>query len=121
MTEKICPCCGNRKGCDCYSNQSPQFRRIGMLEALVDRSYYSQWLSEAEAHAETKRELVEEGALLDVFNDQRLCLMHIPEGEALRPCWIICTYDEEFGPGDPIASGETARVAIDAARERKDV
>ena len=33
--EKICPCCGNRKGCDCHSPQSPQFRRIEELEALV--------------------------------------------------------------------------------------
>ena len=26
MSEKLCPCCGNRKGCDCYTPQSPQFR-----------------------------------------------------------------------------------------------
>lgn len=28
MSDTICPCCGNTVGCDCYSNQSPQYREI---------------------------------------------------------------------------------------------
>lgn len=32
MSETTCPCCGNHKGCDSYSAQSPQFRRIAALE-----------------------------------------------------------------------------------------
>ena len=35
MSEKLCPCCGNRVGCDCYSPQSPQFRRIAELKAAL--------------------------------------------------------------------------------------
>jgi len=33
MSEKICSCCGNIKGCDCFSTQSQQFSRIAELEA----------------------------------------------------------------------------------------
>jgi len=35
MSEKICSCCGNVKGCDCFSTQSQQFSRIAELEALL--------------------------------------------------------------------------------------
>lgn len=65
-------------------------------------------------------ELAEERARLNLFeDDRRLCLMYIPEAEALRPGWEICTYDEEFGPNDTIAHGDTVRAAIDAAKEKE--
>jgi hypothetical protein len=35
MAEKICPCCGNVRGCDCYLKQSEQNRRIAALAAKL--------------------------------------------------------------------------------------
>ena len=44
--------------------RSADRRRIADLEAARDRTYYGQWISESEAHADTKREWIEERARL---------------------------------------------------------
>jgi hypothetical protein len=33
--DQLCACCGNRKGCDCYSTQSPQFRQLAEAQARI--------------------------------------------------------------------------------------
>jgi len=59
--KKICPCCGNLSGCDCYSKQSPQYRRVKVLEAALKPLY------EACLYADANEDLPEaiDGSLLD--------------------------------------------------------
>jgi hypothetical protein len=56
MSENLCPCCGNRKGCDCYSAQSPQFRQLAEAQAARDRAFAAS-NADLEKRREMKRQL----------------------------------------------------------------
>ncbi len=75
----LCPCCGNRKACDCYSQQSTQNREITALKAqLADirqaNVYARDECNQMEARAvRAERQLTKARAGLELAgNDERL-------------------------------------------------
>jgi hypothetical protein len=111
---RLCPCCGNPKGCDCYSAQSPQYRDIADLRRQLEKAKAAavSWCNTATdrgvklAQAERERdglrgvehELLTAQGEIDIYK-QELADLHRQLAEARAALETIATQHQNYSDG----------------------